>query len=240
MKAKTVEITLSWEQLVEEGRSAVSQLSDAQWRIGELGLIVKERYNDLNRLKQYADEIGIGIKRLRQYMNTAATFDQARRRANLSITHHEIVVSIAKSEQDKADKLLNFAEKTNISVHKFEDVVRAVRHRKDWEDVLEKIESGEPIDVKSPGDMRSGGLGITSDTTPEARIEELYTEVEKLEPLYRARLLSYLATTFWAAHFNDMDKKVRDEVVACMETAAEHIKTQLSRVPGRSKKKGGE
>jgi hypothetical protein len=117
-------------------------------------------------------------------------------------------------------------------VRQFEEVVGALRHRADWEEALEKLERGEFVELKSPGEMRGGG-----GKSDEERLEELYAEVERLGVLHRARLLSYTATTLWAKHVNELEEKARAEAYAGMHTTVEHLKKQMRRVTGIDKEK---
>ena len=225
--------TLTWEQLVEEGRKAVKELSAWQWKVGELGNAVARKYKgNAYKLREYADAIGISLKRLRKYMNVAEVFDPKHRQHKLSMQHYETVVAIARTDFEKARALLDYAELSGLSYHSFRKLVKALKYEPNWKEKLQALVRGD-IEVE---DVSRGTNGTKKRESDEERLEELYAEVERLDVLCRARLLSYLATALWAKHVNELDEGARIEAYSCMDTAVEHLRKQMRRVTGIDKK----
>ena len=85
------ELPLDWEGLVNEGIEARKMGDAANWRLGDLAAGVETVYGE-GDLQRYADAIGIEYGTLREQRRVAGKFpENARRLANLTWSHHQVV-----------------------------------------------------------------------------------------------------------------------------------------------------
>lgn len=103
----------TWKSLVAAGRKAVAREADAKWELGDLALEVEPKgkrgahTGALERLREYADEIGIEPDQLRQYRDVAAAWSDATRVASASWSAHRELMA----EPDRAKYLRDLAKR---------------------------------------------------------------------------------------------------------------------------------
>lgn len=86
----------AWKALVRDGKRAVAQEQDAKWELGDLALEVEPmarsgvRTGSEQRLREYANAIGLELETLLRYRKVASAWPASRRRpAAISHTAHE-------------------------------------------------------------------------------------------------------------------------------------------------------
>jgi hypothetical protein len=82
-------MAIEWEEAILAGIEARQQKDGAQWRLGDLALQVETSYRE-HTLENYAAEIGVDYNSLREYRRVAQAYENARRLANLSWSHHQV------------------------------------------------------------------------------------------------------------------------------------------------------
>lgn len=82
---------LNWDDLVLDGIDARKRRDGAQWELGDLAREVETSYGG-GELETYAEQIGVEYNALREYERIASQFEFATRVADVSWTHHRVVV----------------------------------------------------------------------------------------------------------------------------------------------------
>ncbi len=108
-----------WETLVNDGIEARKQGDDACWELGDLAVKVVVSYG-AGDLQKYATSIEVEYGTLRNRRRVAAAFENARRRADLTFSHHEAVAAL---EPPDADRLLQQAHENRWSVELLKEAI---------------------------------------------------------------------------------------------------------------------
>jgi hypothetical protein len=78
-------VTMTYKQLVAEGRRLVKEEGNVRWQLGDLAEEVLQTYEGDNVLADYAAEIGCSLDALQQYRRTAVAWPKGRNRGSWSV-----------------------------------------------------------------------------------------------------------------------------------------------------------
>lgn len=91
-KVTQISIELDWETAILKWEEVTQLESQVQWGKGDIALNLKPVYGD-STLERFAEEVDADYGRLRHYKATAQAFESARRCADLSYGHHEVLTA---------------------------------------------------------------------------------------------------------------------------------------------------
>lgn len=128
-----------------------------EWALADAVNFGEAAFGDL--YGQWVQETGLNKRTLTNYARIGRLIEPARRRAQVSFSHHEAVVSLPAPEQEK---LLDRAVEEGWSRYDLRDAVRIRKATLDAEAVRPPAEPSEPMLVWVP---------MRHELTPEARAE---------------------------------------------------------------------
>lgn len=208
----------SFDDWVETGRQLASANKVLNWWIGDWWAAGNHRYGA--RAAVAAQGIfGRGFQSLANMASVCRAFSTSRRREHLSFSHHEAVAVL---KPDQADKLLDRAERENLSVHALRAEVILLRdsHTPRWfeakpptrydrdkakEAVFDRLslaaESGE---ICPTADELAEVAGVESVSTTVALMHILESEGRiKVDRFQKSRQVTIVATGQATAEPND-------------------------------------
>jgi hypothetical protein len=118
-------MTIKWDDAVRKGREA----ANSQWTLGDLALEVEPKYGD-HTLEQFADDIGVELRRIQEYRQVSETYPRNTRSNALSWTVHLLFIN----QEDRAE-LIKRKKWTAKQAREF------IQHRDEDEQTAEELEN---------------------------------------------------------------------------------------------------
>lgn len=240
---------MRYDELVRRGREVAQRLSKSQWELGDLALKVvpmgeQHKHNgSIERLQQYADEIGVAFDALDLYRRVAAAWpDRTRIRSASWSVHRELMSHPQRGRILEA--LVRKHERVTVDLARRHRGKEPTRYEPPPRTITEKVEAVKDYladkDVREvvATDPKAGMAVSLASAERSRRMAEQSEEREekrqqKAGPLdlmfqvlghvHKSRYQLQAAAKILAGHVDRMDAEVRDEVAEAIAINRELI-----------------